>query len=65
MYQVNDAKFDSYFQAIAAAKASNVNVIESATGTIRWEAPKPVSKKKIKQYNERKAAYDAQQKYKA
>lgn len=40
-YSVNDQPFDSFFAAIACAQPIRANVIEVATGLVRW-SPAPV-----------------------
>lgn len=45
MYEVNGTKFDSFFAAIAQAKAVGAEVFESATGARRWA---PAAKKAAK-----------------
>lgn len=63
-YSVNGTQFTSYLAAIAAARQNNSDVIEIATGLIRWTPPKSVSKKRMNQYAHQKAAYEAQERMK-
>ena len=50
MYLVNESKFDSYFAAIAAAKAIGADVIQADNGARRWTPPAAVSSKKKRGY---------------
>lgn len=52
-------KVESFTSAIRIANELNSNVIESATGIVRWEPAPAVSKKAMRRYNERLSAYDA------
>lgn len=61
MYSVNDKIFNSYLEAIAEANTTNSFVIETATGTVRWEPAPEVSSKKIREYKNRLNAYNAQE----
>jgi len=68
MYQVAETNFSSYMQAVKFANASNLEVFEvreDGSKVRRWAPAAPVSSKKIRMYNERKAAYEAQEKAKA
>jgi hypothetical protein len=58
-YSVNGKEFKSYFQAIAEAQSQNTEVIEIATGQVKWKPLPPVSKKRIKRYLENKNAHEA------
>ena len=60
MYQVNETKFDSFFQATRAAQPLRANVVEVETGNVRWSPAPAVSSKKLRRYAEQKAAYAAQ-----
>ena len=40
MYTVNDQKFDSFFAAVAFAKANDLEVFQADNGARRW-APAP------------------------
>lgn len=62
MYAVNGKEYTSFFAAIAEAKETRSDVLELATGLIRWTPPKSVSKKELRMHEERKSAYAAQQK---
>ena len=57
MYTVDNQSFDSYFAAIAAAKAANTQVIQSDNGQVRWEPLPEVSAKRMRRYKEQNAAY--------
>ena len=57
-YTVNDEGFDSFTKAIDAAAAAGADVIETATGIVRW-TPGKISAKAARMYRERKAAYNA------
>jgi hypothetical protein len=61
MYTVNDKEYTSFFAAMAQAKETQSEVIEPATGLVRWTPPKSVTKKQLRMYEERKSAYAAQQ----
>lgn len=61
-YDVNGQGFDSFKEATAHAKSIGADVNETATGQRRWTPAAAVDPKKQRQYNERKAAYDAQTK---
>lgn len=61
MYIVNGNKIESYFAAIAAAKAIGADVIQADNGARRWTPPAAVSAKKLRAHAEHKAAYAAQQ----
>ena len=65
MYTVNGKEFSSYFAAIAEAKVHRADVIETATGNRRWTPPAQVSAKKMRRYEQQKAAYEAQQSMKS
>lgn len=68
MYQVAETKFSSYMQAVKFADASKLEVFEvreDGSKVRRWAPAAPVSSKKVRMYNERKAAYEAQEKAKA
>lgn len=59
-YSVNDKGFQSYLEAVAAAKTVDADVIETATGKRRWTPP-TVGPRAEHHYKERKAAYEAQE----
>ena len=61
MYTVNGKEYTSFFAAIAEGKESDSDVIEIATGMVRWTPPKSVTKKQLRMHEERKSAYAAQQ----
>jgi hypothetical protein len=44
-YSVNGKGFDSFLEAIAAARAERAEVIEVATGLRRWSPPAPAKKR--------------------
>ena len=60
MYTVDGKPFDSFFAAIAAADKAKTVVIEATTGQVRWR-PGTVSATAAKRYQERVAAYRAQE----
>ena len=62
MYTVNGNLFNSYMAAIAAAKAENTEVIQADNGMVRWTPPAPVSAKRMRQYRNKAAAYEAAKK---
>ncbi len=64
-YTVNGTGFDSFLAAIRLAKELGCDVIETATGSRRWTPAPPVSAKAIRRYENQKAAYEAQEAYKA
>jgi hypothetical protein len=64
MYQVNEMRFTSFMKAGRYADSIKANVIEVATGLQRWTPATQVSKKKQRYYEERKAAYEAQERLK-
>lgn len=46
IYTVGSKGFDSFFAAVAYAKANDLEVVETATGVRRWhKATKPATKK--------------------
>ena len=67
MYEVKATgeKISSFLAAVKVANAANSEVIEVATGLSRWAPAEKPSAKKMRMYAERKAAYDAQEAYKA
>ena len=62
MYEANGKHFKSFFAAIEEAKKADCNVVDTRTGATKWTPSPKVSAKKIRMYNEHKAAYEAQQK---
>lgn len=60
MYQVNNQTFSSFLAAVAVAKVSGSEVFDS-NGARRWHPAPAVSAKKTRMYEERLAAYNAQQ----
>ena len=62
MYQVKGTIYTSFFAAIEAAQKAGAEVYEVATNTRRWHPAPPVSAKRMRQYNEQLAAYEAQKK---
>jgi hypothetical protein len=60
-YQANDKQFADFFEAIRYANTVKCDIVEIATGKTRWTPAPPVSAKRIRDYNNRKAAYEAQQ----
>jgi len=60
-YQANDKQFDNFSEAIKYANTIKCDIIEIANGKTRWTPAPPVSAKRIRDYNNRKAAYEAQQ----
>lgn len=46
-YSVNGEGFDSFAAAIHAAKPVRANVVEVATGLVRW-SPAPVARKAVR-----------------
>jgi hypothetical protein len=60
MYTVNEKSFESFTAAVNYAQQMRCDVIESETGIRRWY-PASISRKALRMYNERKAAYAAQQ----
>jgi hypothetical protein len=63
MYSVNGNEFESFLDAVQAAKVIKAEVIEVATGKRRW-APGTTPLAALRRYQERKAAYDAQERAK-
>lgn len=60
-YEVDGHGFNSFLQAIKAAKASGSTVVETATGNVRWRPAPPVSEKRMREYRDRlnaRAAYE-------
>ena len=64
-YQANDKQFADFFEAIKYANTVKCDIVEIATGKRRWTPAPPVSAKRIRDYNNRKAAYEAQQRMNA
>jgi hypothetical protein len=62
MYQVNNATFDSFKSAVNFAFEANADVIEVGTGLRRWTPATKPSAAKLRRYQDRKAAYEAQKK---
>jgi hypothetical protein len=62
MYQVNETTFNSFKAAVNFAIEANADVIEVATGLRRWTPAAKPSAAKLRRYQERKAAYEAQSK---
>ena len=60
IYEANGKRFSSFFAAINEADSAKTNVVEVSTGLIRW-SPGNVSRKAQRMYEERKAAYEAQE----
>ena len=62
MYQVTKTgeRFDSFMKAIAAGKVADSEVLEIATGLVRWNPAPKVTEKKMRIYRERLNAYAAQ-----
>jgi hypothetical protein len=64
MYEVNGTEFNGYMTAIEAAKKIGAEVFEvreDGSKTRRWAPAAAVSTKKVRIYNERMAAYAAQE----
>jgi len=61
MYSVNENTFTSYFKAIAEGTKTNSDVLEIATGIVRWQPARKVSNKEIRDYNDGMSAYEAQE----
>ncbi len=60
-YSVGDKGFNSYSEAVKHASGIDGEVIDNRTGSRKWyPMPKPDAKR-MRMYNERKAAYEAQQ----
>ena len=59
-YTVAGTPFDSFMKAIELADSLKVAVVEVATGKVRW-TPGKVSAKARRMYQERLAAYQAQE----
>lgn len=53
--------FESFIAAVAAGKAAGSEVVQADNGVRRWAPAAPVTSKQIRRYNERAAAYAAQQ----
>jgi len=51
---------NSFMKACDEAQKISGHVVEVSTGLIRWRPAAPVNAKKIRQYTERMAAFDAQ-----
>jgi len=64
MYKVNAETFDSFMKAVASANKIGAEVFDDK-GVRRWAPAKLPSAKKVRMYNERMAAYNAQQLAKA
>jgi hypothetical protein len=47
LYQVNERGFASFLAAVDEAKTTGANVVEIATGIVRW-TPAPKAKNKIR-----------------
>ena len=62
MYEVKNTgeTFTFYMAAVKAAEKIFSEVIETSSGLIKW-TPAKVSKKQMRLYGERKAAYEAQE----
>lgn len=64
MYEVNGTKFASYIAATEAANkilAEVFEVREDGSKILRWFPAPAVSSKKLRMYEQRKAAYAAQE----
>lgn len=61
MYTVNTATYDDFLDAVRAAKPINADVYEVATGLRRWTPAQTPNAKAMRLYQERLAAYRAQQ----
>ena len=61
IYTVNTKTFDLFSKAVSYAKEINAEVYKVATGLRRWAPAASPSSKKMRLYNERLAAYNAQQ----
>ena len=64
MYEVNGQKFEMFMQAVRFAQPIGAEVFEVETGIRRWAPAPKVDAKRVRRYNEQKAAYEAQQKCK-
>lgn len=68
MYEVNGTKFTGYMAAIESAKKIGAEVFEvreDGEKVLRWFPAPAVSSKKMRMYEQRKAAYAAQEAQKA
>ena len=60
-YLVNGTEYVAFSAAVDAAKVAGVVVIDGRNGLVRWTPPAPVSRARMARYENRKAAYEAQQ----
>ena len=65
LYRVNTTEFKNYLEAVAYARSINGEVYEIANGLRRWHPAPAVSSAKMRRYQERMAAWEAQQKQNA
>ena len=61
MYTVNEKTFNSFMKAMRYAQSIKAEVFEVETGLRRWAPAAPVSAKRMRRYENQKAAYDAQE----
>ena len=62
MYKVENQEFTSYLAAVRAAEKIGAEVFEVATGIRRWTPAPKVNAKRLRYYEEQKAAFAAQSK---
>jgi hypothetical protein len=58
-YTVNGNGFETFKAAVAFASACRGEVLEAATGIVRWTPAPAVSAAKVRRYEQQKAAYAA------
>ena len=59
-YLVNAVGFDDFLKAVAAAREVPCDVVEAATGIVRWVPPAAASRAATRAYLGRLAAHKAQ-----
>ena len=63
MYKVKGKTFDSFMKAMRYAQSIKAEVFEVETGLRRWAPADPISAKRMRRYENQKAAYEAQERF--